>query len=425
MRDYQTLVVGVWNSPDFSVCRERHVNSGGCESPNEQPISVLPSTPAGNRGTMKRIRSLMLGPLSPPITGQSIANEMLLNNVPNATFVVRQINTNTVIGFENFETQGTPVAHKLLRALRPFLTSVIAILSWKPAVLYVTVGQTFLGFVRFAVPMLICRALSIPYVIHLHGGAWRFIYEQQTRIRRLLLDSLVRHSARIIVLGNSLKSTFPENLVPERKMAVCENGIDPSVVPSQREISAKLCTEPIGVIRVLFLSNLMEKKGIMDLIDAMLLLQRDGRKVELSVAGAIEPKMKKPFEAARTRYGFIHYYGVVSGEQKKTLLLQNDVFCLPTYFYEGQPISILEAMICGNAIVTTDYGGIRDIFSAPQNGCFCRARQPESIASAIEQVWDACRLIGRTNHERTMNYNLAQYFSARVFEVLSKAARRC
>jgi len=64
--------------------------------------------------------------------------------------------------------------------------------------------------------------------------------------------------------------------------------------------------------------------------------------------------------------------------------LRNYIFCLPTYYpNEGQPISILEAMANGCAIVTTDHGGIKDVVTK-ENGIFVGKSNPCDLKNALQ-----------------------------------------
>lgn len=63
-----------------------------------------------------------------------------------------------------------------------------------------------------------------------------------------------------------------------------------------------------------------------------------------------------------------------------------DVVVLPSYYREGVPRSLLEAMSCGRAIITTDMPGCRDVVEAGVNGLLVKARDAESLAGALEYM---------------------------------------
>ena len=106
----------------------------------------------------------------------------------------------------------------------------------------------------------------------------------------------------------------------------------------------------------------------------------------------------------------VTYHGIVKGKKKKELLLNNYIFCLPTYYpLEGHPISILEAMANGCVIFTTDHGGIRDIVNE-EYGVFVEKHNPESIAETIaKRNYDD--VIHRSWLEAKSKYGLDQFVS--------------
>src|SRR5690606_1140518 len=82
----------------------------------------------------------------------------------------------------------------------------------------------------------------------------------------------------------------------------------------------------------------------------------------------------------------LNYLGFVKGALKQEVLLEANVFVLPTYYkIEGQPISIIEALATGNIIVTTRQGGIPDIISEKQ-GFFVDKRSPHHLFQILKQL---------------------------------------
>ena len=71
---------------------------------------------------------------------------------------------------------------------------------------------------------------------------------------------------------------------------------------------------------------------------------------------------------------------------KKILFSKAHIFCLPTSFFEGQPISILEAYASGCVVLTTGQSGIRDIFRDGLNGFEVQERSADSIKLVLEKI---------------------------------------
>ena len=82
---------------------------------------------------------------------------------------------------------------------------------------------------------------------------------------------------------------------------------------------------------------------------------------------------------------YIKYLGIISGNVKYNLLMKSQIFCLPSYYpYEGQPISILEGYAAGCFVLTTDQGGIKDIFKDKINGVLIKKKSISSIEKAVK-----------------------------------------
>lgn len=327
---------------------------------------------------MKKI--LMIGPFPGNLNGQTIANQTIYEGLK-AKYDVDRINTLKENDFTDKSRQGKFILSKFFRILKEILNENKKILTGNYDVVYMTSGQSFLGFMRFSPYMLTCIIKKISYYNHIHGGYFRKMYDSQSSFKQKLLNFFIQKSTGIIVLGNSLKSMF-EGILSEEKIFVCENGVQDDVVATEDEIKEKIerCKMDAKK-RVLYLSNLMEEKGILDLLKASEKFNED--EIEFNLAGAIEPSIKEKIEEYLKKYpNKIKYHGIVSGEQKKKLLLENYIFILPSYD-EGQPISILEAYSTGCAVITDQsVGGIRDIFKE-ENGIGCINRNIESIYSSI------------------------------------------
>ena len=109
--------------------------------------------------------------------------------------------------------------------------------------------------------------------------------------------------------------------------------------------------------------------------------------VSIEFAGRFDSKYKKEvFLEKIDGIGQIRYHGVVDGVQKRTLFSRAHIFCLPTSYFEGQPISILEAYSSGCVVLTTGQDGILDIFKDTINGFLIRDRSEKYVRLAIENI---------------------------------------
>lgn len=331
---------------------------------------------------------LLLGPFpveNKGINGMSIANETLYEGLKNR-YEVEKINTSKNFKFLDKKEQGKFKVKKFFDILKELIFEMFHMLFKNYDVIYMTPGQSFWGFMRFSPYMIIAFLKKIPCYIHIHGGFFRRMYDSLSSIKKIVILYFLKRISGVIVLGDSLKPMF-EDLVDGDSVFVCKNGVQDYIIASEEEILEKI--EKFTKTKrkkILYLSNLMEEKGILDVLKASERFTAD--EIKISLAGAIEPSIKVTIESYLEKYPQkLTYYGIVNGETKKKLFLENQIFILPTYYTnEGQPISILEAYVNGCCVITTNQGGIRDIFKDKKNGYICEAQNIDSIYSAIKKA---------------------------------------
>lgn len=94
----------------------------------------------------------------------------------------------------------------------------------------------------------------------------------------------------------------------------------------------------------------------------------------------------------------------------QTLLCESRCFVLGS-LYEGNPISILEAMNCGLPIVAPIVGGIPDVIEHEVNGFLYHVSNSDELLSSLEKVLnskDVVENISRCNVEKIKKYSIEE-----------------
>ncbi|MFD2943389.1 glycosyltransferase family 4 protein [Flavobacterium notoginsengisoli] len=358
------------------------------------------------------MKILIIGPFPQPINGCSLANEILLKQLKlKKEISVDIINTNSKnISSDNVGQFSFSKVFSFVKVYKK-----VTAIS-KSDIVYTTPGQTFFGIVKYMPFYFYCLAAGRPYIIHVHGNHIGNEYKSLKGFKKRFFAFFIRKASAGIVLSNSLKTNF-DGLLDAKKVFIVENFAQDDLV--QKTGIAK----PKDKLRLLYLSNLMEEKGILDFLDSLILLRNEGIIFEADIAGKIEDEseaiINNKFQELQ---GFIKYHGVVSGQSKTDLLQKSNVFVLPTYYrMEGQPISLIEAMAAGNIIVTTKFSGIPDIIST-ENGCFIPSKSPECIFNTLleinERLAEWVDKYSKVNTEYVQSYFTEAQFAAKVFKVI-------
>jgi glycosyltransferase involved in cell wall biosynthesis len=104
------------------------------------------------------------------------------------------------------------------------------------------------------------------------------------------------------------------------------------------------------------------------------------------------------------------------------LLASSDLFVLPSLF-EGMPMSVLEAMAAGKAVVATDVGGTRDLVVPGETGLLVPPGDSDSLAHAIVELLlseERREALGRAGRRRAEEHFSAAEMGARYRRLLDK-----
>ena len=89
-------------------------------------------------------------------------------------------------------------------------------------------------------------------------------------------------------------------------------------------------------------------------------------------------------------------------EEEIVYLNRSDVFILPS-FYEGKPLSLLQAMAAGLCCVTTNTCGQREVIRHEQNGLLFEKGDSEGLTIALKRVIENEELRVRLSNQAKMD----------------------
>jgi len=161
--------------------------------------------------------------------------------------------------------------------------------------------------------------------------------------------------------------------------------------------------EPI----VLFPARMLAEKGALDFIEAARLLRASAPNWRFVMAGAADYEnpsavSRQQLEACQAE-GVIEWLGHVN--DMEPVYAKSSIVCLPSYYREGLPKSLLEAAAAGCAVVTTDSTGCREAIAPGTTGELVPPRSPRALANALQGlIEDRVRResYGRAGRERAV-----------------------
>jgi glycosyltransferase involved in cell wall biosynthesis len=232
-----------------------------------------------------------------------------------------------------------------------------------------------------------CSRAGRAFAVFIHGWDQRVAdkYSAEQRRHRELAE-LLSCATRIFVLAPSFSDTLVSWGVDPRKIVVETTMVDDSILTGfdlQKKVKAR--RNSLG-LKVLFLSRIIQEKGIYQAIEAFALHRTRFPSASFVVAGDGEELPAVKELVRRRSVEGVHFAGFVEGRQKAALLADADVFMFPTFYGEGLPISLLEAMAFGCTIITRPVGGIEPFFHAPKMGYLEAGLDPTRYAYLLDRV---------------------------------------
>ena len=309
------------------------------------------------------------------------------------------------------------------------LHSLLALMKSKNDIVYFTPSQTRGGNLRDLLFLKVIQWRKKKCIVHIHGGYYRHLIDHDIPAwQRRMNYHAVEKLAGGIVLGHSLHGVF-EEMLPNDKIFVCPNCVDDAfIAPSVDDKISKMLVEG-GKLHILYLSNFIESKGYREVLQLARMAQErgDGNKFVFHFAGKFfETTEEKFFNSHSKDLDNVVFHGVVGGKNKVDLLNQCHIFSLLSrYPNEGQPISILEAMGNGMAIITTDHAGIPEIASH-DNGFTC-SKQHIDVNEIYQYLLDCYEhrgklaVVCRLNHQEVKEkYTEKKYIDNmdKIFEMI-------
>ncbi|WEJ70761.1 glycosyltransferase family 4 protein [Pseudomonas sp. PSE14] len=234
---------------------------------------------------------------------------------------------------------------------------------------------------------LAARMSRVNCVYSLIEGAGYVYSENAVSISRALLKALVSGLYRLALGGSSRVFLLNADdyqlfvggrLVDARKVTVLPGiGLD-----LQRFREEKPVIEPVIFS---FVGRLLREKGVVDFVAAAKLVKAQYPSVEFVVVGDVDVNPNSVFREEINQWveeGVIRWVGRVT--DVRGWLASTSVLVYPSYYREGMPRTIQEAMAIGRPIITTDSVGCRESIEDEVNGFLVPVRSPHDIAKCME-----------------------------------------
>lgn len=325
------------------------------------------------------MRVLYILHFPPPMHGSAMVGEYIRNStIINNEVKAKYLNLSTSVSVDDIGKGGILKAFRYIKLLYNVLWY---LLFWKPDLCYLTPSSYIVGMAKDSLVVALIRLFRVKHVYHFHNKG--VAYYSKKAINRILY-SFVFKKAKVILLSPYLYSDIIQ-YVPEERVRYCSNGIPP--LNFQKHLILDNIISD-NTFTILFLSNLMESKGINDLLSSCHNLKNQGVMFFCIIAGGEgDISSKELLERIKTLNldENITYRGKVMGLEKIKLFADADIFVHPTC-NDCFPLVLLEAMQMSLPVVSTYEGAIPEIVRHGETGLLVDRGDVNGLSDAMIQL---------------------------------------
>jgi len=232
-----------------------------------------------------------------------------------------------------------------------------------------------------------CRLLGLRSVINSVTGLG-YVFTEGQGARRWL-RGLIKYFYRLVLRPTWVifqnpddQAIFLENRLvdPQRVALIRGSGVD------IRRFSPQ--PESPGIPLIILPARLLWDKGVGEFVEAARRLRADGLQARFALVGDSDNDNPTSVHISQLqaweKEGVIEWWGWK--EEMEEVYAQASIVCLPSYYREGLPKTLIEAAACGRPIVASDVPGCREVVRNGENGLLVPVRDASALAEALMRL---------------------------------------
>ena len=364
---------------------------------------------------MSRPKILFILHLPPPVHGAAMVGKYIHDSKSiNEEFDCRYINLALARDLNDIGKGG-------LRKLKDFIQKLKLIMKvvkeWAPDLCYVTPNAKGGAFYKDFIVVQLLKSMGCKVIVHFHNKG---VSERQNHWLDNFLYLRFFKNLKVILLAQSLYQDFSKYVNP-KDLFICPNGIPQS---------SHLDTITHTKFSILFLSNMMEEKGVWTLVEACKQLKERNLSFECNFVGKWSDITEEEFINRIKNYHLddcVFAHGAQYGEKKDRFWKQCDLFVFPTYYHnESFPMVLLEAMQQKKTCISTNEGGIPEIILQDKTGYIIPPKESSLLAEKISFLIEhplLCEEMGKKAFARYSQFFTFQCFEKQFISIIKECLK--
>lgn len=232
------------------------------------------------------------------------------------------------------------------------------------------------------------KIFNIPYVVTVHGGDIDKMASKNVRIKQMTARILV-NAERVIAVGERLKDDVVNEFnVPEERVEVLSMGVNTTVFQNYGQAAAR---KSLGLTNdeniLLFVGNVIQEKGVYELIEAYSRVKKNHPNSSLYILGSQRnesyiSELASLVEAEKLTD--VYFKQPVAQKELAKWMSAANLLALPSY-HEGFGLVALESMATGTPVVGSNVGGLSYLLTDGA-GILVEPKDSEALALGFEKA---------------------------------------
>jgi glycosyltransferase involved in cell wall biosynthesis len=274
----------------------------------------------------------------------------------------------------------------LFRFINDIILFIFAIVFRRYKLIQTNTSFDKLGILRDCFYIIISKLFFRKVIVFYHGWDNDFVNLVERKYLKLFKLVFFRANAFIV-----LSSDFKELFIKwgyTKPIYVETTIVDKDLVRniSEELIETKYLQITDHKLSLLYLARIEKEKGIYIALQAYRILKQKYPGLTMTIAGnGLElENIKSEIKANNIRD--IDIKGHIEKDEIGKTFISSSLYVFPTYYKEGMPTSVLEAMALGLPVITRPVGGIKDFFVNEKMGYLTESLDPNDFAEIIDQL---------------------------------------
>ena len=292
-------------------------------------------------------------------------------------------------------------------------------------IVHINPSLDFNSFFRDLCLILVARFRRKQILVFFHGWEDEFqLRIQNSGLLHFLFRISYAKADRLIVLGECFRDRLVELGVNPKTPFEVETTVADSNGIDELDLASKTNSFKEG-IRCLFLSRILREKGLFIAIDTIQkFTQRNpSRKISLVVAGDGPDLEEAQNYVEASGIEDVEFVGEIYNKEKQALLRSCHVMLFPTYYGEGLPSCVVEAMLFGQAVLSRNNAAIPEIVEHGANGFLTDEISSDTFVHFLEKLSELPSLyekMANDNHQKALRLFTTEHVRARILTIYDK-----